>query len=66
MTNWKNLRSNPPVENCNVCVKVGDNYETYKFKRHSDIGRCLNKFTRDYDAASIPKEAMYINLDEIK
>lgn len=66
MINWKNLRDNPPTEKCNVCVKVGTNFETYKFVLHSPISWGLYKYPRYIDSADIPQEAMYINLDEIK
>ena len=36
MENWKNLRTNPPKEDCNICVKIGSSYDTYKFKVYSE------------------------------
>lgn len=66
MTNWKNLRLNPPTEDCNVCMKIGTNYETFQFKRYSDVGWGLIKNMRQIDPCKIPSDAMYIILDEIK
>lgn len=65
MTNWKNLRLNPPCENCEVCVKIGLNYETYRFIRYSEVGWDLVKNGRQIDQSKIPEHAMYIILDEI-
>lgn len=66
MTNWKNLRLNPPKEDCNVCVKIGLDYETFQFKRYSDVGWELIKHSRPVNQKKIPGYALYINLDEIK
>ncbi len=66
MINWKNLRLNPPSDDCNLCVKIGTNYETYQFKRHSDIGWSLLKNLRPIDQSRIPEHAMYIILDDVK
>lgn len=65
MSNWKNLRTNPPKEDCNICVKVGDDYETYKFKVHSEHNWSLVKYLRTIDSCKVPKEAQYVNLNEI-
>lgn len=65
MTNWKNLRLNPPREDCNLCVKIGATFDTYYFKRYSDVGWELVKNHRSIDQAKIPEYAVYINLDEI-
>lgn len=66
MINWKNLRLNPPREDCSVCVKIGVNYETYQFKRYSEVGWNLIKNLRPIDQCKIPEDAMYIILDDIK
>lgn len=66
MTNWKNLRQNPPSKDCNICVKVGSSYETYCFKRHTDYSWELLKYPRTIELEKIPGEALYINLDEIE
>lgn len=65
MVNWKNLRDNPPKENCHICVKIGDDYETYKFIVRSESSWTLMKYPRSIEAHKIPKEAMYINLNKI-
>lgn len=65
MINWINLRTNPPTKDCNICVKVGVDYETYKFQRYSDIGWELYKNLKAIGQDKIPENAMYINLDEI-
>ena len=65
MTNWKNLLEYQPMKDCNICVKVGDNFETYHFKRYSDIGWAIFKQARQIDLRRIPTNAVYINLDEI-
>lgn len=66
MTNWKNLILNPPIEDCDICVKIGGNYETFQFKRYSSVGWGLIKSMRPIDSSKIPDNAMYINLNEIK
>ncbi len=66
MTNWKNLKCNPPPDNCDVCVKIGMTYDTFQFKRYSKIGWELIKNMRPIDQCKIPEDAMYIILDEIK
>lgn len=66
MINWKNLKLNPPSDDCNVCVKVGVNYDTYQFKRYSDIGWDLIKNLKPIAPCKIPDHAMYIILDDIK
>ena len=66
MTNWKNLRTNPPTEDCNVCVKIGDNYETYRFIAYTGYSWGLYKYPRTYGPDKVSKNAQYINLDEIK
>lgn len=65
MTNWKNLRINPPTENCNICLKIGTNYETFFFKTYSKDSWELIKDARPFGCHRIPAEAMYINLNEI-
>lgn len=65
MENWRNLRNSPPKEDCNICVKVGSDYETYKFKVYSEHNWCLVKFQKSIDAYKVPENALYINLDEI-
>lgn len=65
MTNWKNLRINPPKEDCNMCVRIGTDYEIFQFKRHSKDGWELVKNTRPIDLQKIPEHALYINLNEI-
>lgn len=66
MANWKNLRDNPPDKDCNICVKVGDNYETFKFRVHTEYCWSLHKYLQDVTMDKMPEEALYINLDEIK
>lgn len=65
MINWKNLRDNPPTGNCNICIKVGSDYETYKFIVRSENNWVLIKYPRSIESHKVPKEAMYINLNEI-
>lgn len=65
MVNWKNLRDNPPKENCHICVKIGDDYETYKFIVRSESSWTLMKYPRSIDSYKVPQEALYINLSEI-
>lgn len=64
-TNWKNLTLNPPSQNCNVCIKSGTDFETFKFERHSEVGWSLYKFGREINRDNISPEALYINLDDI-
>lgn len=66
MINWKNLRVDPPREDCNICVKIGSSYDTYKFKVYSECNWGLIKYSRTIDSYKVPEEALYINLDEIK
>lgn len=66
MANWKNLKNNPPAENCNICMKVGVNYETYFFKRYTNYSWELYKYPRAIGPEKVPDNALYINLDEIK
>lgn len=66
MTTWINLLTDPPAQNCNICLKVGDNFETYQFKRYSETGWEIHKLSRPIDPDKIPTNAVYINLDEIK
>lgn len=66
MTNWKNLKLNPPAEDCDICVNIGVTYDTFQFKRYSDIGWDLIKNMRQIDPRKIPDDAKYINLNEIK
>ncbi len=64
--NWKTLWKNPPSENCHICIKIGDNYETYRFVRYSTIGWGLYKHPlKEIDITAIPPHALYIILDEI-
>lgn len=65
MINWKNLRCNPPQENCNLCVKIGLNYETYMFRLLSATNWDLYKYPKTISQEELPDYAMYINLDEI-
>lgn len=64
MVNWKNLIKNPPIEDCNICMKVGKNYETYRFVWLSRVCWQLEKLN-PIEMTKIPEEALYINLDEI-
>ena len=66
MTYWKNLFKDPPHGDCNICIKVGDNFETYFFKRYSHTGWEIYKQLRPIEPSRIPAGAVYINLDEIK
>lgn len=66
MTNWKNLKLNPPLENCDICVKVGMTFDTLQFKRYSDTGWGLFKNMRPIEQCKIPEHAMYIILNDIK
>lgn len=66
MANWKNLKNNPPTENCNICMKVGVNFETYFFKRYTNYSWELYKYPRAIGPEKVPDNALYINLDEIK
>lgn len=66
MTNWKNLKSNPPVEDCNICLKVGLNFETFAFKRYNSYSWELYKYPKTIGPEKVPDNALYINLDEIK
>lgn len=66
MTNWKNLKNNPPTESCNVCLKIGVSYDTYYFKRYTSYSWELYKFPRAIGPEKVPDNAFYINLDEIK
>lgn len=65
MTNWKHLHRNPPGENCDICVKNGDCYETYKFRRHTDYSWELAKYPRTFTPDQLPEDTLYINLNEI-
>lgn len=66
MVNWKNLKNNPPCEDCNICIKVGDNYETFKFIAHTSYSWSLYKYPKTIASEKVPEEAFYINLDDIK
>ena len=66
MSHWKNLLEEPPIRDCNICIKVGDNFETYLFKRYSHTGWEIYKQHRPIEPSKIPSSAVYINLDEIK
>ena len=50
MENWKNLRTNPPKEDCNICVKIGSSYDTYKFKVYSERNWGLIKYPKTIDS----------------
>lgn len=63
---WKNLKRSPPVSDCEVCVKVGMNYETYRFLRYSSESWRLYKFPRYIEPSDIPNDALYINLEQIQ
>lgn len=67
MVNWKNLRNNPPIENCDVCLKIGDNYETFKFCLYSNdlYGWGLKKASRSYSPNVFPEDTLYIILNNI-
>lgn len=66
MINWKNLRNNPPTENCNICLKIGSCYDTYKFRKYSERNWELSKYPIMIESFQIPEHALYINLDDIK
>ncbi len=66
MINWKNLKINPPTENCNICLKVGVNFETYLFKLCGSSGWELYKYPKTIGPGNIPDNALYIILDDIK
>ncbi len=66
MINWKDLKNNPPDENCNICLKIGVSYDTYFFKRHNSYSWELCKYPRIFGPEKVPDGAQYINLDEIK
>lgn len=66
MIKWENLKDNPPIESCNLCIRIGQCYDTYKFIRYSPIGWSLYKNLKEIDHSKIPDEAFYINLDVIK
>ena len=66
MTNWKNLKSNPPTESCNICLKIGTSYDTYFFKRYTSYSWELTKFPQVISREKVPDHALYINLDEVK
>lgn len=66
MTNWKNLKKNPPTESCNICLKIGDSYDTFLFRRYTDYSWELYKYPRPISSGKVPDYALYINLDEIK
>lgn len=63
---WQNLKHAPPDSDCEVCVKVGLNYETYRFMRYSSDSWRLYKFPRYIEPSCIPDDALYINLELIK
>jgi hypothetical protein len=66
MVNWKNLRADPPKKDCDICVKIGSSYDTYKFKIYSECNWGLIKHPKTIDSYKVPEEALYINLDEIR
>lgn len=67
MTNWKSLKKNPPIESCNICLKVGVTYDTFFFKRYTDYSWELqHKYPKSIGPEKVPDHALYINLDEIK
>ena len=63
---WRNLKKNPPKQNCNVCLRIGQNYETFQFIRFSKIGWGIFKNLKECDIKAIPDNTEYIVLDEIK
>ena len=65
MTNWKNLINNPPTDDCDICIRVGRNYETYRFRRFNAKTWEISKNGRAIDVVKIPVDALYINLNEI-
>lgn len=66
MEKWKNLRENPPRQNCSICLKIGQHYEACQFIRHSEVGWSLFEYGREFDPTKIPTHTLYINLDEIE
>lgn len=65
MAIWKNLKSNPPKETCNICLKVGVTYDTFVFRRYTNYSWDLYKFPKAIGPEKVPNDALYINLDEI-
>lgn len=66
MINWKDLKKNPPTENCNICLKIGVTFDTFVFKRYGSYGWELYKYPKTIGPEKVPDGALYINLDEIK
>lgn len=66
MSNWKNLKVNPPKGTCNICVKIGVTYDTFVFKKISESDFELYKYPQTIKSCKIPDNAYYINLNEIK
>ena len=66
--NWKNLIKDHPKCNCHICLKIGDNYETFKFKSFGMDGENweLRKYPRIIPPDKIPSNAEYIILEQIK
>lgn len=65
MINWKDLRLNPPAEECNICVKIGENYETYRFMVFTEKSWGLYKYPKTITMNAVPLCAKYIILDDI-
>lgn len=63
MTNWKSITLNPPASDCHICLKVGDNYETYLFQHGK--GWSLYKYPKTIQMSLVPSDALYIILDDI-
>ncbi len=65
MVNWKNLKANPPIESCNVCLKFGTTFDTFKFRRHSEQGWDISRGYKFIEPQNIPDDTLYIILDDI-
>lgn len=65
MVVWKNLRNEPPLGNCNICLKIGTDFNVFQFIKYSNEGWGLKDKMKEYDASAIPSEALYIELDLI-
>lgn len=65
MVIWKNLRKEPPLWDCNICLKIGKDLNVFKFIRYSNEGWGLKDRLKEYDPTAIPPEALYIELDTI-
>lgn len=65
MTNWKSLFNNPPADDCDICLKIGKNYETYQIKWYNPYVFQIFKNGRIIEITKISTDALYINLNEI-